>query len=82
MTDDNPGMSCQEFVELVTDYLEGVLDEAARARFEHHMALCHGCEVYMRQMEETAARLGSVPVETLSADAQATLLEAFRDFRR
>jgi anti-sigma factor RsiW len=75
-------MNCQEFVELVTDYLEDALDEATRARFEHHMALCRGCEDYLRQMEETAARLGSVPVESLSPDAQSKLLDAFRGFRR
>ena len=75
-------LSCQEFVELVTDYLEDALDESTRARFEHHMGLCPGCEVYLRQMEETAARLGSVPVESLSPEAQTTLLDAFRGFRR
>jgi anti-sigma factor RsiW len=74
-------LTCQEFVELVTDYLEDALDEATRARFEHHLDLCRGCEVYLRQMEETVARLGSIPVESLSPDAQSTLLEAFRDFR-
>jgi predicted anti-sigma-YlaC factor YlaD len=75
-------VTCQEFVELVTDYLEGALDEEARVRFEEHMQLCHGCEVYLRQMEETAARMGSVPAESLSPDAQSVLLDAFRGFRR
>jgi len=75
-------MECQEFVELVTDYLEDALDESTRVRFEHHMGLCPGCEVYLRQMEETAARLGAIPAESLSPDAQSTLLDAFRGFRR
>lgn len=82
MTQDAAEMSCQEFVELVTDYLEDALDRSTRARFEHHMGLCHGCEVYLRQMEETAARLGSIPEESLPPHAQATLLGAFRGFRR
>lgn len=82
MTGDTALLSCQELVELVTDYLEDALDAATRARFEHHLGLCPGCEVYLRQMEETAARLGTVPVESLSPDAQSTLLEAFRGFRR
>ena len=82
MTGDAAHLSCQEFVELVTDYLEDALDDATRARFEHHMGLCPGCEVYLRQMEETAARLGTVPVESLSLEAQSALLDAFRDFRR
>jgi anti-sigma factor RsiW len=78
---DPAGMTCQELVELVTDYLEGALDPETRARFEQHLSLCPGCETYLEQMAETAARLGEIPVETLSAEAQAVLLAAFRDVR-
>jgi hypothetical protein len=46
------------------------------------MALCPGCETYLDQMKATAAVLGQIPVETLSKEMQATLLAAFRDFRR
>jgi anti-sigma factor RsiW len=75
-------LTCQDFVELVTDYLEGALDEDTARRFEEHLALCQGCESYLSQMKETASRLGEIPVESLSAETQATLLSAFRDFRR
>ena len=75
-------LTCQEFVELVTDYLEGALDEDTVRRFEEHMDLCQGCETYLSQMKETASRLGEIPVESLSAETQATLLSAFRDVRR
>jgi len=75
-------LTCQDFVELVTDYLEGALDDDTVRRFEEHLALCAGCETYLSQMEETASRLGEIPVESLSAETQATLLSAFRDFRR
>ena len=46
------------------------------------MALCRGCEVYLRQMRETVERLGSIPTDSLSAEAEAALLAAFRGFRR
>jgi len=82
MTDEIAHLSCQDFVELVTDYLEGALDDEARARFEHHVGLCPGCDTYLRQMEETAARLGSIPPESLSPEAQSALLDAFRGFAR
>ena len=75
-------LSCQEFVELVTDYLEGALDDDAVRRFDEHLALCPGCQTYLDQMRETASRLGTIPVETLSEEMQAALLSAFRDFRR
>jgi len=82
MTDDVAHLTCQEFVELVTDYLEGALDETTRQRFERHMQLCPGCDTYLRQMEETASRLGTIPADALSSEAESTLLEAFRGFRR
>jgi anti-sigma factor RsiW len=75
-------LSCQDFVELVTDYLDGALDEETAIRFEQHMALCPGCDTYLDQMKATASVLGQIPVETLSQQMRATLLAAFRDFRR
>ena len=75
-------LTCQEFVELVTDYFEGGLDADTAARFDEHRALCPGCETYLRQMRETMTRLGEIPVESLSEEMQSTLLSAFRDLRR
>ena len=75
-------LTCQEFVELVTDYFEGVLDADTTARFDEHRALCPGCETYLLQMQETVTRLGEIPAESLSEEMQSTLLSAFRDLRR
>ena len=76
------GLTCQELVELVTDYFEGALDAETTARFDEHRALCPGCETYLQQIQETVARLGEVPVESLSEEMQSVLLSAFRDLRR
>jgi anti-sigma factor RsiW len=75
-------LTCQELVELVTDYLDGALDEDTANRFERHLALCPGCDTYLDQMKATAALLGKIPVETLSEEMQATLLGTFRGFPR
>jgi anti-sigma factor RsiW len=77
-----PGLSidCADLVELVTDYLEGSLDGSTRAEIEAHLALCPGCDTYLTQMRETIRTVGHVPVESLSADATAELMSAFRDF--
>ncbi len=77
-----PGMtiSCQEVVEIVTDYLEGQLDEATRTELEAHLALCPGCDLYLEQMRATIDELGHVPVESLSEQAQSDLMAAFRTF--
>ena len=77
-----PGMtiSCQEVVEIVTDYLEGQLDEAIRTELEAHLALCPGCDLYLDQMRATIDELGHVPVESLSEQAQSDLMSAFRTY--
>jgi predicted anti-sigma-YlaC factor YlaD len=75
-------LACQQVVELVTDYLEGSLRRRTRRRFEEHLAVCPGCQRYLDQMRETLAVLGTVPADSLSPEAQQTLLDAFRDIRR
>ncbi len=79
---DTDDISCEEFVELVTDYLEGAMDDPTRHRFEEHLALCEGCEVYLAQMRETARLLGRIPADTISHAARDRLLTAFRDWKR
>ena len=43
---------------------------------------CDPCVRYVEQMRETLDLLGTVPADTLSPEAQSTLLDAFRDLRR
>jgi anti-sigma factor RsiW len=74
-------ISCQELVELVSDYLDGNLDRRTRRRVRRHLAACDGCTEYVEQMRRTLDVLGSVPVDTLSPHAQEVLLEAFRTWR-
>jgi anti-sigma factor RsiW len=77
-----PGMTitCTEIVEVVTEYLEGQVDEALRAEVEAHLALCPGCDHYLDQMRETIRLVGRVPVESLSDAARDDLMAAFRTF--
>ena len=78
---EGPQMSCTELVEVITDYLEGTLPAEDRARFERHLAGCEGCQAYLDQMRQTMAALGHLPQESLSPEAEAKLLEAFRGWR-
>jgi anti-sigma factor RsiW len=75
-------MPCQQVVEVITGYLEGSLGWRERRRFEKHLRACEACTRYLEQMRETLDLLGTVPVDTLSPEAQSTLLDAFRDLRR
>jgi anti-sigma factor RsiW len=74
-------LSCQELVELVTDYLEGMLLEEERLRFDEHIGRCDGCDVYLEQMRLTVSMLGHVPKDALSPEAEQELLAAFRGWR-
>lgn len=75
-------LTCQQVVELVSDYLEGNLGWRERRRVRKHLAACDGCDAYVAQMRETLDALGTVPLDTLSPEAQTTLLDAFRDLER
>ena len=75
-------MDCDEFVELVTDFLEGALSDADEARFIEHLTDCTGCETYLAQFRQTIDTLGELPAESISGEARDKLLTAFRDFRR
>jgi len=77
----NQMLTCREMVELVTDYLEGRLDDSGRERFEAHVAECAACTLYIEQMRMTIAALGHIPPETISPEAERELLDAFRDWR-
>jgi anti-sigma factor RsiW len=81
MNADVEQLSCRELVELVTDYLEGMLPQYERVRFEEHLGICDGCRVYLEQFRQTIAELGHLPVEALSPEAERALLEAFRGWR-
>ena len=72
-------IACRELVELVSDYFEGALTAADRARVESHVARCGNCAAYVRQMRETVTLLGQLPMQTLSSQTEARLLVAFRE---
>lgn len=74
-------LSCRELVELVTEYLEGALDEADTRRFEAHIAKCDGCTRYLAQLRQTIRMTGTLQLDALSSEAEDTLLQAFRGWR-
>ncbi len=76
-------LNCNEFVELVTAYLEGDLDPDTEGRFVEHLAACDGCDRYLDQIRMTVQTLGGLPAaDSLTDDGCERLLAAFRDRRR
>jgi anti-sigma factor RsiW len=75
-------LTCQEIVELVTDYLEGALAPREHDRFERHLRTCADCVAYVQQSRTAAAALGHVAPEPPNETTKTALLDAFRDFHR
>jgi anti-sigma factor RsiW len=70
--------TCQEMVELVTDYLEGSLSWRDRRRFEAHLSGCDHCSEFLQQMRATIALTGSLAGDDLSGVRESELLAVFR----
>jgi anti-sigma factor RsiW len=76
---------CVEMVDIVTDWMEGALDDDTRAAVEEHLAICPDCIAYVDQLRTAtalAARLAAGPApEPAPADVRARLVAAFRASR-
>ena len=75
------GLTCRELTEAVTDYLEGSLGFLRWVRFQWHLGICSGCRAYLRQMKQTIRTLENLPVEPISPETQAELLQRFRTWK-
>jgi len=74
-------LTCQELVELVTEYLEGTLEPAEMRRFEAHLAHCPECRAHLEDVRLTIAIVGRLTEQSLSPAVEADLLAAFRGWR-
>jgi anti-sigma factor RsiW len=74
-------LTCRDLVELVTEYLEGVLAPRERARFEAHLEGCAGCRIHLAQMRHMLAVVRATADPGRRPDV-AALLETFRGLRR
>jgi len=72
-------LTCQEVVELVTEYLEGAMDPATSARFEAHLANCDGCAAYLDELRFTISSLKPVDEGHLDPVFRGRLMAAFAD---
>jgi anti-sigma factor RsiW len=74
-------MSCQELVEVVTDYLDGTMDTRDRERLEAHLATCDGCQNVIAQFRLVIAMSGHLTEDRVSQEQRDTLREVFRRWR-
>ena len=67
-----------EFVELVTDYFEGVLPEPTMSQMEEHLVLCDPCVEYLGQLRSTIATLAALRTDAIDARPRESTLAALR----
>ena len=79
----NDEFSCQEMIEVVTNYLDDALPPDERQRFERHLSYCAGCSTYVDQMRETIRRTSMVSrAESLPPALREEIVAQFRNWKR
>jgi predicted anti-sigma-YlaC factor YlaD len=75
------GLVCKEVVELVSDYLEGVLLPEKRAALAEHLAGCPGCTNYLEQVRLTIGMLRALAQEPVFPATKEELLQVFQQWK-
>jgi hypothetical protein len=75
-------VTCQEVVELVSDYLDQALPPEEASLFEQHVNFCDGCDWYLDQMRSTVSTVGRITEQDVPDETREKLLAAFREWRR
>jgi anti-sigma factor RsiW len=76
-------MTCIRFVELVTDYLDGMLPAGEATALEEHLGHCPGCESVLEQFRliiRMTGKLQEADVAALTPSEREPLMAAFRDW--
>lgn len=74
-------LTCQELVELVSDYVDETLTTEQRSLFEEHLATCTGCRRYVAQMRQTIVSVGQLRTDDLTPEMRTDLLALFRSWK-
>ena len=65
------GMSCEQFVQLILEYVEGRLPDEQLPLFHKHQGACINCETFLKSYQATIRSVG-----TLKEDECAEVPEA------
>lgn len=78
------GLSCQEFADFLSEYVEGEIERGVRGRFESHLEECPDCVAYLANFRETVrlGRASVAPDDALLEDVPPKLVAAILDARR
>lgn len=70
--------NCKEFLNELTDYLDGTMSEAVRSELDEHLHWCHDCHVVLNTTKKTIEiyrdnRIYELP-ETLRVQLQQAIM--------
>jgi anti-sigma factor RsiW len=71
---------CQQWVEIVTDYLEGTLPADLQASADRHLAACPHCREYLEQMRRTISLARGLRDDDVPSDVIDALARAYDDY--
>lgn len=71
-------LTCQEFVELVTDLLSGEMPPEDRAVLEQHLLVCPPCTAHLAQMKTSIDVTGRLREPAEDERAPEEILDVFR----
>lgn len=66
-------VTCEQFVELITDYFERALGPRTLGQVEEHLVMCDWCVTYAEQMQATIDALGALEEPSPAAPSDAVL---------
>ena len=73
-------VTCQQAVELISDYLDGQLSRRTRSKLERHWAAGDDCETYLSQMRVVIATTGGITPESMDPTASDAIVDLFEKF--
>lgn len=71
---------CQQWVEIVTEYLEGTLPPGLQSAADRHLAECTHCREYLEQMRRTISVARGLREADVPSDVVEALTRAFADY--
>ena len=79
MAESRDPITCEELVELATEYLAGTLPPETVELLERHLDECEECESHIDQVRATIAVIKASGSEPVPAETRDALLAAFRE---
>ena len=77
-----PAVVCASGIELLADYLEGLLPDDLRRDIESHVTGCPRCTAFLAAYRETPRILRDATAVTLPPDLETSLMDFLRARRR